>query len=224
MTVQEKEARLWARMPEFAWRVKEAKQIISKGLEQCSNPYVACSFGKDSSVMLDLVIQEFEDIPVRFIRWRNETELLADYDRVISLWEVNLTQVELSRSTLDDTRKERYETHEHDGYFIGFRADESKGRRITLRKDGTIYRMKNGKLRICPLAFWTQRDVEAYTYAYGLPVLDTYKAFGFSERTTSRVPREDYGIRSHSFRLLKEKDINKFNQLLQLFPDAKYFV
>lgn len=221
----EKEALLYAQMYEHKNLVRKTQGFIRWALEKVSNPYVACSFGKDSSVMLHLILEQRPDIPIRFVRWKNETEYLANFDEVISAWgDINLTQVELLRESVDDKVKDRFSTAEYDSFFIGFRIDESKERRITLKHHGLFFKMKDGKTRISPMADWTTKHIAAYNCEHNLPTLDTYTEFGFDERTSSRVPRSDRGIRSHSMRTLKEKDVTKFNQLLKLHPEISNYV
>lgn len=216
---------LYAQMPEHKYLVSKTKGFIKWALEQVENPYVACSFGKDSAVMLHLVLAFNENIPVRFIRWKNETEHLSNYDEVIRAWNLkNLTQIELQRFSLDEKHKERYSTSDYDSYFIGFRKDEAKGRRITLRKDGKFFKMTDGKYRVSPLANWKIENILAYTVENNLPILDTYKKYGFNQRTTSRVPREDFGIRMQSLKLLKHKNNSAFIELSKHFPEIGAYV
>jgi sulfate adenylyltransferase subunit 2 len=223
--IGEKEARLYATMPEYKALVNKTMGFIRWALARVEKPYVACSFGKDSAAMLHLLLQESKGIDVRFVRWENETEHLGNYDEVISRWgDINLTQVSLSRATVEDRVKDRYSTDGYDSYFIGFRIEEAVARRITIKTHGVFYKMKEGKIRICPLADWKLRDVAAYCVSNNLPTLDTYEQFGFEERTSSRVPRADFGIRSQSLRLLKEKDVSKFNLMLSHFPELSNYV
>ena len=132
--------RLRAKLPAYKRRIVEANRIIEEGLSVCQSPYVACSFGKDSAVMLHLVLQHNPDVHVRFLRWRGETDLLGNYDEVIANWidihEINLQQVELHRNSIDgDAQSDRWASLERDsdGYIIGLRAMESKAREATLR-------------------------------------------------------------------------------------------
>ena len=223
--ISKKEALLYATMPQHKALVNRTKGFIRWALERVENPYVACSFGKDSAVMLHLVLEQRPDVSVRFVRWKNETDLLSNYDEVIAEWgDINLTQVELYRTSINDKVKDRYNADGYDSYFIGFRMEEATARRITLKTNGMFYKMKEGKIRISPLSDWKTIDVAAYILSNNIPTLDTYNDFGFEERTTSRVPRADYGIREQSLRLLKEKDISKFNQLLNQFPEISQYV
>ena len=127
-------ALLYAQLKPYKALVNKTSGFIRWALERVENPYLACSFGKDSAVMLHLVLQHKPDIPVRFIRWKNETEHIDNYETVISEWgKLNLTQVEFSRNTLSDKRTDRYDTVGYDSYFIGLRSQESTVRRITLK-------------------------------------------------------------------------------------------
>lgn len=223
--ISKKEALLYSTMPEHKALVRKTGGFIRWALERVERPYVACSFGKDSAVMLHLLLRQKQDIDVRFVRWENETENLGNYDEVIAKWgDINLTQVLLSRASIDSKVKGRFDVDGFDSYFIGFRMEEATARRITLKTHGMFYKMKAGKIRISPLAEWKLRDIVAYCVSNELPTLDTYDKFGFEERTASRIPRADYGIREHSLRLLKEKDITKFNLIVSQFPEVANYV
>ena len=223
--MDERSALLYSKLSYFKTLIWKTQNFIKWSLKQVQNPYVACSFGKDSSVMLHLILLQKPDIKIRFIRWENETEHIDNYDEIISKWKnINLEQVVLSRTSLDDKRKERYDTENFDSYYIGLRKDESVGRRITLKTHGKFYKMKNGLIRISPLADWTTNEISAYIVANNIPLLNSYKTDGFETRTASRIPRADFGIRQNFFAKLKQNDIEAFNKLLNLFPDAKYYV
>lgn len=217
---------VYAQMPEHKFLVKKTKEFISESLSRVDNPYVACSFGKDSSVMLHMILKEAPGIKVRFAT-HPETQLLDDYDRIIKWWE-NEYQLNLynifceggfvkvkhhQRNMLDDTIC--------DSFFVGIRAEESKGRRISLKKHGQFYKLKkNGRIKICPLAWWKNNDVWAYAMANGLPLLDKYKFEGVSGRTTSGIAR-DY--ERETLLSLKQRDITRYNELLRLYEDASFF-
>lgn len=218
-------ALLFAQTGQFKFLVKKTENFIGWALKRVNNPYVACSFGKDSAVMLHMALKLQPQIKVRFIKWFAETDIIDNYNEVISKWgDINLEIVEFSRQTLDDTRKDRYDTTEYDSYFIGFRQEESTDRRITLKANGKFFTNKKGLTRISPLSEWTTMDIAAYVFSNNLPVLNTYLKQGIESRTSSRIPRPDYGIRSAFLQNLKQRDISAFNQLISTFPDAKYFV
>lgn len=222
--------RLHAQMPEYKRRKEKAQALIADGLTKCAAPYVACSFGKDSAVLLHLVLRHLPDVSVRFIRWQ-ESDIIDNYADTIDAWRqrfpINLSILDLRRDSLDDSVSDRWQQLQSvapaDGYFIGLRAEESKGRRMTLRTMGAICQLKSGLWRIAPLAWWSTDDVAAYTIEHELPVLDTYHADGFGARTTSRVPRADYGIRENMLTRLKQRDMGRWNQLVAMMPEVTQY-
>jgi 3'-phosphoadenosine 5'-phosphosulfate sulfotransferase (PAPS reductase)/FAD synthetase len=222
-------ARVRSKMPSYKRKIEKAVEIIREGLEICKNPYVACSFGKDSSVLLHMVMQIDPKIEARFIAWP-ESELIHNFSEVINQWLLlgaNIKRLDLNRSSLDDKVADRFDIlsnmSESDGSFVGLRADESKGRRITLVKDGVIYKNKQGFYRICPLAWFSTEDIAAYIYQHNLPTLKIYKDGGFNLRTTSRIPRPNFGIREEMLRGLKRRDPWAFQKLIEIYPEVKEY-
>lgn len=223
--MDERSALLYAQLKQFKYLVNKTSGFIRWALQRVENPYVACSFGKDSAVMLHLVLQQKPDIPVRFIRWKNETEHIDNYDEIIAQWgNINLTQIELSRTSLSDSRKERYGTKDYDSFFIGLRMQEAAVRRITLKAKGMFFKNKDGLTRISPLADWKLEDIAAYNFSNNLPTLQSYLTSGINTRTASRIPRENYGIRNAFLSDLKHRDIDAFQKLVANFPEIKEYV
>lgn len=161
--------------------------------------YVAFSGGKDSAALLDLVIEQKPDTEARMLLWP-ESEVMADYDRVISAWRdrgVRVSVLRLSRNSLDESVSDRWQSLAQmapaGGVFVGLRADESRHRAIALARHGVVHRYVSGPLaglvRAAPLAAWQTADVGAWISTRDLPVLDTYDVLGISARTSSRIPR-----------------------------------
>lgn len=225
--MDERSALLYAKLHSYTRLVNRTHGFIRWALARVQTPYVACSFGKDSAVMLHMILQHSPDISVRFIRWKNETEHIDNYDEVITDWlnyrRLNLTQVEMSRLSLSEIHKGRYDTRGFDSYFIGLRASESTPRRMTLKKHGRFYKNKAGMVRISPLADWKDQDIAAYMYSYQIPLLNTYKSDGITSRTASRIPRADHGIRESFIQSLKQRDMNAYQALLKNFPEIKQY-
>lgn len=220
--MDQRTALLYAQLKSYKALVRKTSGFIRWALERVETPYLACSFGKDSAVMLHLVLQQKPDIDVRFIRWKQETEFIDNYDEVISKWSgLKLTQVELSREFLSEKRTDRYDTVGYDSYFIGLRSQESTARRITLKTHGTFYRNISGMVRISPLADWTEKEITAYVVSNDLPTLNTYKSDGFHSRTASRIPRADHGIRESFLADLKHRDFESYQKLLLKFPEIQ---
>jgi len=222
--MDERSALLYAQLKQFKALVNKTSGFIRWALERVENPYVACSFGKDSAVMLHLILKQRPDIPVIFVR-RIETDLIDNYEEVISKWGIlNLQQITVlgwietglkNRTVSTATSKLDY-----DSYFVGLRMDESVARRISIKKLGMFYKNSSEKYRICPMADWKTNDIAAYCLSNNLPILNKYLIEGFSSRTTSGIPRK---FANESLQSLKMRDIESYNKLLKLLPDARYF-
>lgn len=223
--IDQRTALLYAQLKPFKNLVRKTSGFINWALNRVHSPYVACSFGKDSAVMLHLVLQFLPDIPVRFVRWKLETEYIDNYDDIIKQWgNINLHQIIFSRQTLSDSRTDRYSVTGYDSYFIGLRMQESTARRITLKSNGLFYKNSDGLIRISPLADWSDMDVAAYMFSNNLPVLNSYLFNGISSRTASRIPRSDYGIRTSFLTDLKNRDMDAYQKLVINFPEIKEYV
>lgn len=223
--MDEKTALLYSKMPEYNFLLSKTVSFIRWALGKVNNPYLACSFGKDSSVMLHLVFNQYPNIHVKFLG-KKETDLIDDYSGVIEWWQKRNVLIEritylgwLEGGTKKGIAK-NMQADDHDSFFVGIRKEESVARRITLKKDGKFFKMKDGKTRIAPLADWTTRDIATYMLSNNLPVLNAYKREGFEARTTSNIPSK---YPREAIARLKDADIAAYNKLIQMFPDAKCF-
>lgn len=225
--IQVAQSRLYAKLPVFKHRLSRAESLVKEGLERCDQPYVACSFGKDSAVVLHLVRQVVPNIQARFISWP-ETELLGDYNRVIEEWHqmgANIRVLSLTRDSLNDKVADRWQQlqsmESSDGYFSGMRKEESRVRRKILNSQGNIaYIKQSNSVRICPIADWKTEDVAAYVVMHGLPTLKAYRDHGFDARTSSRIPRAEYSIREQAIEQLRYDDPAAYRKLIQIYPEA----
>ena len=84
-----------------------------------------------------------------------------------------------------------------------------------------FHKLANGRIKISPMADWTEKEISAYVLSNDLPVLSKYNIEGFSARTTSGIPRTNI---EECLLSLKQRDIYGYNKLCQLFPDTKNFV
>ena len=219
-------AKLYIQLRQFKALVNKTSGFIRWALERVEHPYVSCSFGKDSSVMLHLVLQQKPDIWVKFLT-KKETGLIDDYNAVIEWWltnyHINLEVIQY-KGWLEGGKKKgiaaNVKDSGFDSFFVGIRKDESFGRRVSLKKYSMFHKLKSGKIRIAPMADWKTDDIAAYMLAYGLPVLRAYQKEGFEARTTSNIPSK---YPHESILRLKNQDIAAYNKLMRIFPDAKYF-
>lgn len=220
-------ARLYAKLPVYRRRLVQAMAVIEEGLARCDRPYVACSFGKDSAVVLHMVRQFMPDVQARFISWP-ETELLGDYERVMNEWRAlgaDIRVLHLTRKTLDEKVADRWlQLHAiepADGYFSGMRKEESRARRVILNSQGAVaYIKQSDTVRICPIADWKTEDVAAYVVEHDLPTLKAYQDHGFEARTASRVPRAAFSIREQALEQLRQDDPAAYRQLERMYPEV----
>jgi sulfate adenylyltransferase subunit 2 len=238
-------AEIWSRHPTHKRRLEKAIMIIRESLELCEKPYVAFSCGKDSSVLADLVFDIDPTVPLRFLS-SGETRLLHDVDKVIDYFrvrgadvqEINIDRVfseGWSDSSWEAQRKAGNRDMEllnigYDAVFMGLRAQESRRRQISLMAQRTeglppyCYRYKhirNGMLRICPLAEWKTEDVAAYLHQKQIPVLDWYEEHGLAARTTARLTGD--AVRQNVMVWIKRNNPDGYHRLVERFPELKLF-
>jgi phosphoadenosine phosphosulfate reductase len=224
--MDERSALLYAKLHSYTRLVNRTHGFIRWALARVKTPYVACSFGKDSAVMLHMVLEQAPDIPVVFVR-RVETDLIDNYQDVIQQWgTINLQTISYT-GWLEDQDAARgignavKSLQNFDSFFVGLRSDESVGRRLTLKNHGMFYQNTSGKTRICPLKDWNTKDITAYTYQNRLPILSKYLIEGFDARTTAAIPSK---FPHETIQSLKTRDIESYNKLLTLLPDVKNFI
>ncbi len=224
--MDKKTALLYSQLKQYKALVNKTEGFMRWALDRVEKPYVACSFGKDSSVMLDLILKQRPEIPVRFAS-HPETRLLDNYDEVIDWWidrginyheifcDGGLVKVRHAQRDALDAMDEDW-----DSFFVGIRTQESFARRVSLKKYGMFHLLKNGRKKISPMADWKTRDVSAYLLSNDIPYLSKYKDEGFDARTTSGIPRTHI---SECLQSLKQRDIDAYNRLCILFADVKEF-
>lgn len=230
--MDEKTALLYAKLWQHKKRVRMTKGFIKWALKKVVHPYVACSFGKDSAVMLHLILQEVPDIPILWVTFE-ETDLIDNYRDVVADWHelynINLHEIKVQASAdaeySDQDAMIAFALENGlDSAFVGIRKEESYGRKASLGRHGMFYKAKNGLTRICPIADWTEQDIAAYTYSNALPLLDTYKNHGISSRTVTGISDDSYSFRSNQLNRIKESDMSKYNQILSAYPELKKYL
>lgn len=188
MTEQWREAFLaWAETPQYAVSMAAATISITAALDRHARPYIAYSGGKDSTVLLHLVLQQAPETMV--YHWDFgpyklprpiETELLGNA-RAIG---ANSLRVETSptyerygRNASHVFEQEFFgrAVHElaHEGYdcaFVGLRKQEGIGRRLRIDAHHSIGPIPES----WPLADWCWRDVWAHVVSNNIPYLKTY--------------------------------------------------
>lgn len=213
-------------------------------LSLCSNPYLALSFGKDSVVMLDLVQEQYPEIPCIFLK-SEESYLMYNYEEVINFYTergLNLRIVDTNRLSEHNFEWEKARKAGNkdflladffdgwDGVFMGLRIEESKARRMTIiRKEHNeigyrIMRYKGGArkdiYRACPMADWSGFEVMLYAHEKGLKLLDVYEN-GEDTRTTARLTGD--AVRQNTLFWIQKTKPENWNRLIQMIPELQFF-
>lgn len=196
---------LYAKLNCFNRRLEKTRLFIADCLSRCSNPYVAWSGGKDSTVMLHLVMEQRPDIPAVCIQSEldnpDNIEMIERATKELGVnlilihpeaspWEilekhggpfgqVNVASSELDKKCFYEPINKAVKEHGFDAAFIGLRAEESRSRLMNRRVRGLSYRQKAGMQIFTPLADWTGRDIFAYTVTRELPMNKVYSKTKF---------------------------------------------
>lgn len=215
----------YAKLKSYQSLVLKTHEFIGRSLKLVKRPYVACSFGKDSSVMLHMVLKHDPNILVRFAS-HPETRLLDNYDQVIDWWRarpINYEEIHCEGRLVKVKHHQRdmLSAGDFDAFYVGIRAQESFGRRVSLKTYGDFHRTVDGVAKICPMAWWSERDIAAYIITNKLPFLHKYQSEGFSARTTAGIPRTHI---NETLTSLRQRDVTAFNALQMIFPEVKHFV
>jgi phosphoadenosine phosphosulfate reductase len=162
----------------LAEKVEISKLVIQYALEKYPRTFAACSFGKDSRVIVDLAIQVKSDVPFIGIDTGFEfSETLSYADQLVRETGIQFRWVrpsEEARRRIDEEygddfiKNDQYKCCEMKIPAIEAVMGEYQAWITGLRRDETEYR-KNTKLietgrtvKVNPIAFWTKDDVWRY--------------------------------------------------------------
>lgn len=159
-------------------KIAHSKAIIQLGLRAYPNSFLACSFGKDSLVLVDLAVTIKPDIKVIGIDTGYEfPETLEFADYLIKEKDLNFEWAKPSPEQKEEVESRFGEAvtadglykccemklpaitpklESYDAWFTGLRRDEGPTR-VNMQ---IIERGKNVKIN--PIAFWTLDDIWAY--------------------------------------------------------------
>lgn len=181
---------LHAELDDYQDRIYTTNDIITEALRRANKPYIAYSGGKDSTVMLHIVLQAYPDIKVwhwdygrHYIPRHIESEILR-----------NAKSIGAKDITIDTSQKynqgrcnqnvlfpalfgkvrPRMVKEGYDMVMVGLRAEES-----SRRKAKTITGFKAGKITECyPVYRLTARDIWSYIVSNNLPYCSHYDRYG----------------------------------------------
>lgn len=180
-----------------------------------SNPYMSCSWGKDSIVLLWILKKKIGvDIPVVFL---NSGYALPDIyefrDYIIREWDIDYIEVQnevdylqiVNTFGLPDVNRDMGKQDEivmsikknelnkltkkmnFDGHFWGIRAAESKRRKKFLMKYSPIFTSKKENISRCaPLAWVTDIELWSMIDRYDIPYCSVYDKTMFQKREKIR--------------------------------------
>lgn len=245
---------LRARLPVFQRRVEEARRIIDNSITAIKRPYLSCSFGKDSVVLLHLVHQRMPNIPVVFI---NSQYCFPDTyvvrDEFIKEYNINLVEIKQPHDYIDiintyglpDDRTPAQQqkvvdllkkdlanvwAHEngYDGCFWGLRKEEARGRKWLLNVKGSLFFADSAKLwRSAPLANWTWDDIWAYIHYFGVPYSGIYDKTRFCDPKHIRNTSwvtTDGAAKNGRVVWLKYYYPDLYNRLVSEIPEIRRYV
>lgn len=153
-----------ATTPEYRDRLAQAQATAASALHRSAMPYVAYSGGKDSTVLVSIVVALDPAVAVIHSDEGSTTRVL---DEIITVARGN------GASGVDVRQPLNVHTIAAEGYdlvFVGLRREES-GRRRRRMDAGDQF----GSIPECwPLADWTWRDVWAYLVSNNAPYLSLY--------------------------------------------------
>lgn len=232
----------------YKTKVLDAKNIISRALGQMRNPYLSFSGGKDSLVMLHMVLEQNRNIPV--VYWdadasypdtetflaRIEDEWGIDIVRfktrpildVFREYGIDHPQIETKTmiATVYDPIKKLIAEYGFDGVFVGLRREESYGRKQLIKYRGPIFHSKYQNVIEClPVAYFSVQDIWAYITANELPYNPVYDKTSMRPRNEIRVSYYcGESIRERGrFVWLKKEYPDLYNIFAAEFPEVRHF-
>ncbi|MFX1515633.1 MAG: phosphoadenylyl-sulfate reductase [Promethearchaeota archaeon] len=166
-------------------KIVNAKKIIADAIVQFGkNLAVACSFGKDSMVVVHLALQVDPTINIFTVMTPFKPKETFEYkDEMITKYHLNITEYisstyvdpslpktdpdECCRILKVEPTKQAVKTL--DAWICGLRNTEGR-----TRKDYKTYEKKNGLTKINPILDWTELDIWRYMAINEIPVHPFY--------------------------------------------------
>ena len=193
-------------------KIKKITDIIEEALEKVSSPYISCSWGKDSTVMLWACLKINSDIPIMFMdsgyylpdiyefrnyiieKWKikNYIEITGKTDYIqyckkVGLPGINRINQDASVKKIKKDKADKFlSDNNFDCSFIGIRADESRKRTWLIKKYGHFFQNKNNIFRCYPLAYCTYSDIWNIIIENNIPHCKIYDKTGILDKKQIR--------------------------------------
>jgi len=203
----------YAQTPSFQRRVAAALETVRVAATH-GHIGVCFSGGKDSLVTLDLVRRVQPDASAAFFdsgcEYPDTYEVVRYYGADTIEQEISLldlcryggywgyqnaiapeANVDFGAFMIGEPSARFTENWHLDVQAVGLRAEESSGRRKSLHRHdrGTLYPLKGGTWRLCPIAFWRTDDVWAYIASRKL----CYNAI-YDKMAEAGIPRFEWRV------------------------------
>jgi len=169
----------------LAGKIEQAKKIIAEAIEKYGNKVaIACSFGKDSMVVVHLALQIKPDVQIFTVMTPFKPKETFEYkDQMIEYYHLNIKEY-MSKEKVDPqlpytnpdeccrilkVEPTREAVKELDAWICGLRNTEGR-----TRKNYQIIEEKNGLIKINPILNWTELDIWRYIAINKIPVHPYY--------------------------------------------------
>lgn len=232
--------------------IEDAQEIIENGLSVMEKPYLSLSWGKDSTLLLFLMLRMGVKIPAVYMNSGYALNTTYDYrDYILSKYSFEYIEynkgidyIDLCKNIgLPHERTEYEQTkavrtlkknkgdelaieYGFDGNFWGLRADESKKRLHLIKSKGVVFKSKCGLYRCSPLAYFKTKDVFDIYTALDLPLNPIYNQTKFMNKELIRNSgwlSTDGAAEGHIY-WLKYYYPNHFAKLQKEFPEIRGYV
>ncbi|MGB2599151.1 MAG: phosphoadenylyl-sulfate reductase [Candidatus Omnitrophota bacterium] len=175
-------------------KIAHSLDLVRDAVEKYPKIGVACSFGKDSAVVVHLAQTVKEDIPVFAVMTRFKPKETFEYkDMLIKEWNLNLKEYssdveipeELYKTDPDEccrllkVEPTKEAVKDMDCWICGLRSTEGR-----TRTDYEEIEFKGGLVKLNPILTWTEVDIWKYMAVNKIPVhplyLQGYRSLGCS--------------------------------------------
>lgn len=178
----------------YLQKIEQARDLIRQSVQEYQNIVLGSSFGKDSMVLLHLVLSVKPNIPVFGIV--SDTEFSETYEfirNVVLQYHLNYTEYSFKqhqgKKCCGDQKVEKAQeaVKGYDAWFSGIRKTEG----IT-RVNFQAVEEKDGLIKINPILELTELDIWRYIALNNVPINPIYKK-GYRSLSCARcsVPEED---------------------------------
>ncbi|MBK5114307.1 MAG: phosphoadenylyl-sulfate reductase [Candidatus Heimdallarchaeota archaeon] len=166
-------------------KIDHAKQIISDAVKEYGDEVeVACSFGKDSMVVVHLALQVKPDIRIFSVMTPFKPQETFEYkDKMIQYYNLNIVEY-MSKETVDPdlpktdpdeccrilkVEPTKEAVKDLQAWICGLRNTEGR-----TRKDYKEIEEKGGLIKINPILNWTELDIWRYLAINSIPIHPFY--------------------------------------------------